>query len=313
MSYFAQAWAEEAPVADVYERAIITLMSHRARNDGTGAYPSVKTMSRYALCDEKTIERRVRALRKRRMIALGDQALAQHLPADKRPQVYDLQIPFSWYSAAQLGQVNRERADRGAGPLTETDRPPLPPAPPRKTRADRGTTRTRAPRTARRQPSADDGSDDPAPAARPAPAPEPAGGLQVPSAADLGPSGEGTTSPLAGGLQVPGRGDYKTPNTVLERETVRGTAGGPPPAPPDCLGSQNRGAEATGNRGRSGRVVAARLTRARAPRPHAGTRASGPHRPGSVLVTVMAPTWSRPGSTGAAVVTSHLPIPAGWW
>jgi len=135
------AWAEKAPVADVYERVILTLMAHRARPDGTGCYPSIKTMAEFAMCEETSIKRRLTSLRNRLVIAYGDQAIAMHIDARYRPKVYDLLIPVSWYSASQLDGVNRDRAERGLPPMTAENRPNLMPPPARKRRADTGTVR----------------------------------------------------------------------------------------------------------------------------------------------------------------------------
>jgi hypothetical protein len=144
VSWLSSAWSETAPVADVYERAILTLLAHRSRSDGTSAYPSVPSMARFAMCDERSIKRRLGALRRRGVIAYGDQLLAAHIDSRYRPKVYDLLIPASWYSAAQLEQVNRERAEQGLGPLTEADRPPISDPPPsRKGRSDVGVPRPR--------------------------------------------------------------------------------------------------------------------------------------------------------------------------
>lgn len=225
MSWLAIAWAETAPVADVYERAILTLMAHRASPDGTGAYPSVPTIARFACCDDKTIERRMVALRKRRVIAPGDQKLAARIDRRYRPKVYDLLIPHEFYSATQLEEVDRNRAERGLAPLTPEDRPPLAnPGRGRKTREDKG-----KPRPPKQQADeAGSGSSEPEP--------EEQGGLSVPpdEVPEDGESG-GTTSPRQGGLQVPPRGDYKTPKTVpagtgpVEQSVPGGET--PPPDP----------------------------------------------------------------------------------
>lgn len=261
MSWYAQAWAEEAPVADVYERSIITLMAHRADSDGTGAYPPKAKMAAYSMCAVETIKPRLRALVKRGLIARGDQSLTAHLPADKRPVVYDLLIPYDWYSASQRETVNRERAQRGHGPLTPTDRPPIAPPPARKVRIDYGVPRL-GPHGRPPQPPADDPDDHddpdesggsggsggvgptgpdtptPRPPADPAEAPrehlgdqaDPAGGLEHPPRSEPGQMAEGSLTPPAGGLQDPPWGVLKTPNTDLG--TCPSTAGGPPPAPP---------------------------------------------------------------------------------
>ena len=141
MSWLAIDWAETAPVADVYERAIITLLAHRADSDGTGAYPPEAAMARYAMCDEKTIKRRLDALRARGVIAYGDQDLAKHLDQRYQPKVYDLMIPYEWYRQnGHLTTINRERIERGLGLLTPYSRPGLHAAT-RKNRSDKGIAR----------------------------------------------------------------------------------------------------------------------------------------------------------------------------
>lgn len=143
MSWLAIAWAEKAPVADVYERCILTLMAHRAKSDGTGAHPSIPTMAEYAMCEDTSIKRRIRALQERRVIAPGDQTIAAYIDARYRPRVWDLLIPFSWYGPTVKLEVNQERLERGLPPLDDVARPPLLPPPPRKVRADSGVPRQR--------------------------------------------------------------------------------------------------------------------------------------------------------------------------
>ncbi|MFJ2868331.1 hypothetical protein [Kitasatospora sp. NPDC087314] len=89
-----------------------------------------------ALCDKSTVTRRLKRLEARGIIREGDQRAAFRIPKCLRPKVYDLLIPFSFFSHEQLPKVNEDRADRGLGPLTAEDRPPLAPAP-RKPRAAR--------------------------------------------------------------------------------------------------------------------------------------------------------------------------------
>jgi hypothetical protein len=225
MSFLAIAWAEAAPVADVYERAISTQMAHRARSDGTGAYPSIRSMAEYALCDEKTIERRLAAMLRRKVIKLGDQRLARSIPKRYRPKVYDLMIPFDWYSASQVDEVNRDRAERGLPPLTAQMRPPLaePARTGRKPRADKGVSRPpKAEESDSSQPLTPDLFES-------------QGGLTVPPAEPAAqPAPGGTNSPDEGGLIVPAGGTVRPPkqsSTKLDLETVQG---GPPPSnPPD--------------------------------------------------------------------------------
>lgn len=139
MSWLAHAWAEDAPVADVQEFAILAVMAQHAHNDGTGTYQSIPTISRRIRCDERTVLRRVEAMRERGLLTLGDQSLAGKIRADRRPKVYDILIPYEWYSDHQRGTVDAERADRGLPPLAEAERPPIAkPEPARKVRDDAG-------------------------------------------------------------------------------------------------------------------------------------------------------------------------------
>lgn len=188
MSWMAHEWAESAPVADVQEFAILSVMAQYANKDGTGVFKSPVTIAEIIRCDEKTVKRRIQAMVRRGLLGLGDQRLAAYIPKNKRPVVYDLLIPYSWYSAGQLAKVNADRSARGLGPLRESDRPPIKDAgPSRKRRSDHGVPR---PRRAVEGATEGDGA-----------APN-----------ELG----GTSSPVQGGLLVQAWGDYKTPNTVLQ-------------------------------------------------------------------------------------------------
>lgn len=140
MSWYAHAWAESAPVADVQEFAILAVMAQYARRDGTGSFQSVATIAGIIKCDERTVRRRIEAMLRRGLIALGDQRLAAHIDRRYRPKVYDLMIPYCWYSKDQLKKVDQDRKQRGLPPLAEADRPPIPDTAEagRKTRSDQG-------------------------------------------------------------------------------------------------------------------------------------------------------------------------------
>jgi hypothetical protein len=134
-------WAEEAPTTSVYERVILLMLAYRAKPDGTEAWPGRPRMARTANCDVKTIDRHLAALQRRGVIKRGNQAVVAHLSPASRPVVYDLQIPYDWYSAAQLKRVNEDRVERGLGPLERAQRPNLKAAPARKSRRDKGVPR----------------------------------------------------------------------------------------------------------------------------------------------------------------------------
>lgn len=233
MSWLAIDWAETTPVADVYERVILMSMATRAKKDGTGVYLSPATIARRNPCDQQTIKDRMKALEARGVIRLGDQRIAAHIPANRRPNVYDLMIPASYYSPSQLADVNAEREERGLGPLDLADRPDLPvPPPSRKARSDKGKPNpAKAPQTAAEQ-------AERSPEEQPLTWDDAQGGVVDPPAE----IGGGSTTPPQGGLVDPSRGVYYTPNSLREiPEEVRGggvtspdapAAAEPSPAPP---------------------------------------------------------------------------------
>ncbi|MET9725435.1 helix-turn-helix domain-containing protein [Streptomyces zaomyceticus] len=137
MSLLPILWAmKSAPVADAEERAILIAMAESAWSDGTDAFQSKKTIAEIAVIDPKTVQRRLKTLKERGLIAEGNQAAAAYIPEYYRPTVYDLLIPYAWFP--DIEQVNAERKGRSKPPLTRANRPDLAPAPPRKHRADKG-------------------------------------------------------------------------------------------------------------------------------------------------------------------------------
>ncbi|GLW03677.1 hypothetical protein Slala05_73070 [Streptomyces lavendulae subsp. lavendulae] len=132
-------WAlHDSPVNSTTDRMLLAGLAEKADPDGTNAFPSRRTLARIALCDVKTVQRRLAALTERGVITLGNQEAARYIPAHARPKVYDLQIPASWYGPQRLARVNEDRAHRGLPPLTNDSRPLLAPAPPRTERSDKG-------------------------------------------------------------------------------------------------------------------------------------------------------------------------------
>ncbi|MEU9146581.1 helix-turn-helix domain-containing protein [Streptomyces sp. NPDC048349] len=137
-------WAlHDSPVNSTTDRMLLAGLAEKADPDGTNAFPSRRTLARIALCDVKTVQRRLASLAERGVITLGDQAAARYIPAHARPKVYDLQIPAAWYGPERLARVNEDRAQRGLQPLTQQTRPALPPAPARTERSDKGKPRQR--------------------------------------------------------------------------------------------------------------------------------------------------------------------------
>lgn len=144
-------WAlKDAPVANVEERAVLSIMAERAHEDGCNSYLSQATIAKRALVSDRTVRDRLADMEQRGLIARGDQTAAAHIPADRRPVVYDLLIPYSWFS--RIERINDYRDAQGRPPITSEMRPEIADPPPRKRRADLGVPK-------RRRKSGDTGAD----------------------------------------------------------------------------------------------------------------------------------------------------------
>lgn len=134
-------WAmKDAPVADVQEWAVLVCLGEYATDDGCNAWPSVSTIAARTRLSTQCVSTRLKALKTRRLIAPGDQSKVEHIPADRRPVVYDLLIPLSWHPS--LERVQAYRHGQGLAMFTAGERPDLGPAPAKKVRADKGTKRS---------------------------------------------------------------------------------------------------------------------------------------------------------------------------
>uniref|UniRef100_UPI003F491F82 helix-turn-helix domain-containing protein n=1 Tax=Nonomuraea sp. CA-251285 TaxID=3240002 RepID=UPI003F491F82 len=226
MSFLSQDWAHNhAPVASAYERCIITSLAQYTDDDGCNAYKSKDTLAENALCDPKTVQRVLRDLQDRRLIARGDQSVVSHFDPRYRPVVYDIMIPYSWYSKAQWLKLNEERARKGRPPLRPEDRPELPPPPPKTKRADKGKAAPqRRPKSLGPRPDSDTSEQDE----------QSRGDSQSPLAEtgkmDTGTRGDsesplsddprGDSQSLSGGTLSPSRGDSESPNYVKSLHDV---------------------------------------------------------------------------------------------
>jgi hypothetical protein len=65
-------------------------LADHADKKGEGAYPSVRTLAAYACKSERSVQRDLKELVKLGLIRAGDQKAAAHIPAERRPYVYDL-------------------------------------------------------------------------------------------------------------------------------------------------------------------------------------------------------------------------------
>ncbi len=133
----------QAPTANTIEYAILVTMAGRADADGCSVFLSVPKLAAASHLDERTIQRHLKAMTDRGLIAPGDPtapnaAKWRRIRADNRPKLYDVLVPVDWYSADMLAKINDDREMMGREPLTSANRPPIAPAPPKKARKDKG-------------------------------------------------------------------------------------------------------------------------------------------------------------------------------
>lgn len=126
MSFLAVQWALNwAPCQTSYERLVLIKLAEHANDDGTDSWPAIDTIADAAHCSRRTVQRHLAALEKRGIIAPGNQNANTHIRPDRRPKVWDLLIPRSWFSDDQWHKIQLDRVRRGQEPLNETARPDL--------------------------------------------------------------------------------------------------------------------------------------------------------------------------------------------
>lgn len=93
MSLKAITWVmEHAPVESPTEMVILYALADRAHDDGSSAWPSYQWIADRAVCSRRTVIRHIKAMEERGLITRGDQRFVQHLPSDKRPTVWNLNL-----------------------------------------------------------------------------------------------------------------------------------------------------------------------------------------------------------------------------
>lgn len=98
MTIYTMVWAlKQAPVPpnDPVAHLVLIAYADHANDDGTAAWPSVATVARYARCTPRTVHTKLRVLIEHGLMRPGDQQLVDHLPANRRPVVYDLCLDAS--------------------------------------------------------------------------------------------------------------------------------------------------------------------------------------------------------------------------
>lgn len=136
MSIKAVTWAlKDAPVPDPLSQLVLIGLADHTDDEGRGAWPSVRKLAEYARCSERTVHARLRVLEDHGLIRRGDQELIGHLPANRRPVVYDVTFGVQEVHASRgAGDAGvNETASRGAQPGSSgvhavADKPSLEPS-----------------------------------------------------------------------------------------------------------------------------------------------------------------------------------------
>ncbi|MEU1641409.1 helix-turn-helix domain-containing protein [Micromonospora zamorensis] len=113
MSIEAVAWAlNDAP--DVPPTALVTLLglANHAHPDGRAAWPSQTRLAHYGRKGVRAVQRDLAELESRGLIRRGNQRHVQHMPADRRPVVWDLAIERRRETPAQLSNLAEPQSGR---------------------------------------------------------------------------------------------------------------------------------------------------------------------------------------------------------
>jgi hypothetical protein len=103
MSLKAILWAlHDAPVEDPREVLVLVAMADPTYDNGTRSAESTDTIARKARCSRSTAKRIIDRLEAGGLIRPGDQQAVAHLPANRRPRVYDLALEMRRDHSASL-------------------------------------------------------------------------------------------------------------------------------------------------------------------------------------------------------------------
>ena len=96
MSLKAMVWAiNEASVTKQSHLCILMALADNADDTGRNAWPSVATIARKARCSVRSVYRYLEEMENAGLIRRGDESFVKHLPANRRPIVWDLVMSVS--------------------------------------------------------------------------------------------------------------------------------------------------------------------------------------------------------------------------
>lgn len=114
MSVEAFNWVWSTTVGDARRKVVLLGLANFAHKNGRHAFPSRAVVAEYAECSVRTVDRVIDQLLADGFIRLGDQAMADRIRADRRPQVYDLAMSeatrLEWKAAHARGDILTPRS-----------------------------------------------------------------------------------------------------------------------------------------------------------------------------------------------------------
>lgn len=126
MSWQATNWAmrETSTHGDARAKLVLMCLADYARPDGTGAYPTVKSIVAMTEIPERTVRRKLALLRDMGLIRMGDQRIVAGYSKDKRPIVYDLAMSLresGMDEASEQARIMEANQTRRADAMATTE------------------------------------------------------------------------------------------------------------------------------------------------------------------------------------------------
>lgn len=124
---------EDAPVENHGELAVLYALAERANDRGECAWPSQEWIAFRARCTDRTVRNHLRALESRGVIRKGNPKFVDHVPANRRPTVWDLNLEAvraensrpENISGRKIQAVRPENSSSQAGKSEQFDRKPV--------------------------------------------------------------------------------------------------------------------------------------------------------------------------------------------
>lgn len=93
MSLEAMVWAlKHADAPDPLSHLVLIGLADHATSSGDAAWPPIDMLAQYARCSRRSVQNRLRLLESLGLIRRGDQRMVGHIPGNRRPVVYDLNL-----------------------------------------------------------------------------------------------------------------------------------------------------------------------------------------------------------------------------